>query len=264
MIYAGGDDVLALFSLDNAMTAAVALQNNYKACFAAASTADVKVSSTLSGAINYCHIGSGLTHVLMDSHNLLDNIAKDTTGRNALAVRIWKPSGMAVQWTLPWDKVLQPSVVNEIKQSYDISLPNGVKSFDELPVIHALALAIAQQKHSDDNLSIFSTGFFYKTRQLMVMLQDMMQTKSLTDTQASKLLLAEYLQAGQFGKIEEQDKQRLINIFEILIEQSRDYRSIIDDGKAELDLTSGQQLSGDAGILLRILGQKGLAKGDRS
>ncbi|MCG3858837.1 type III-B CRISPR-associated protein Cas10/Cmr2 [Psychrobacter sp. Ps2] len=264
LIYAGGDDVLALFSLDNAMTAAVALQNNYKACFAAASTDNVKVSSTLSGAINYCHIGSGLTHVLMDSHNLLDNIAKDTTGRNALAVRVWKPSGVAVQWTLPWDKVLQPSVVSEIKQSYDISLPSGVKSFDELPVIHALALAIAQQKHNDDNLSIFSTGFFYKTRQLMVMLQDMMQTKNLKDAQASKLLLAEYLQAGQFGKIKEQDKQRLIGIFEILIEQSRDYRSIIDDGKSELDPASGQQLSGDAGILLRILGQKGLAKGDRA
>lgn len=38
---------------------------------------------------------------------------------------------------------------------------------------------------------------------------------------------------------------------------------MIDDGKAKIDEKSGAKLTGDAGILLRILGQKGLGKGDK-
>lgn len=261
LIYAGGDDVLALFSLDDAMRSAYLLQQAYKECFKNAvgkvkdkSPNAEKVHSTLSGAINYCHIGTPLTQVLMDSHQLLDDVAKDGTGRNALAVRVHKPSGQAVQWSLPWDKVMDNKSVSLLNEKLGLTIS------DNTPVIEALALAMNQQKTDDKNVSIFSTGFFYQMRDLMQMLDKMAWTNN---EQASKLLLAEYLQSGNFRKIDDKQQQELIAIFDILLDQSRDYRSKIDDGKADIDKESGKKLTGDAGILLRILGQKGLGKGDK-
>lgn len=263
LIYAGGDDVLALFSLDDAMRSAYLLQNAYKESFKNAvdkvkdksPNAEVEeVHSTLSGAINYCHIGTPLTQVLMDSHQLLDDIAKDGTGRNALAVRVHKPSGQAVEWSLPWDKVMDNKSIRLLNEKFELNIS------DNTPVIEALALAMNQQKSSDKNVSIFSTGFFYKMRDLM---QKLNQMDWANDEQASKLLLAEYLQSGNFRKIDDKQQQELIAIFDILLDQSRNYRSQIDDGKASIDKESGKKLTGDAGILLRILGQKGLGKGDK-
>lgn len=260
LIYAGGDDVLALLSLDDAIKTANQLRIAYAECFAQASNNETKVHSTLSGAINYCHIGMPLTQVLMDSHDLLDNIAKDGVGRNALAVRVWKPSGQAVQWAMPWEKVVDNQAVEKIVQNLNL---DGIDKNSS--VIEALSLAISKQKGVDKNLSIFSTGFFYKTRELMKMLDEMMQRNELSEKQASKLLLAEYLQSGNFRKIDEEKQKQLITIFEILIEQSKNYQSKIDDnGKASIDEKSGKQLTGDAGILVRILGQKGLGKGDKA
>ena len=260
LIYAGGDDVLALLSLDDAIKTANQLRIAYADCFAQASNNETKVHSTLSGAINYCHIGMPLTQVLMDSHDLLDNIAKDGVGRNALAVRVWKPSGQAVQWAMPWEKVIDNQAVEKIVQNLNL---DGIDKNSS--VIEALSLAISKQKGVDKNLSIFSTGFFYKTRELMKMLDEMMQRNELSEKQASKLLLAEYLQSGNFRKIDEEKQKQLITIFEILIEQSKNYQSKIDDnGKASIDEKSGKQLTGDAGILVRILGQKGLGKGDKA
>ncbi|MDO4896848.1 MAG: type III-B CRISPR-associated protein Cas10/Cmr2 [Moraxella sp.] len=286
LVYAGGDDVLALFSLDDAMRAGVALQQCYKDCFGNASEkhgkgkgdngSDVVVHSTLSGAINYCHIGTPLTHVLMDSHDLLDNIAKDGTGRNALAVRVHKPSGQAVQWSLPWDKVLDKDSLQTLNKQFGFDDENT-------PVIEALARAMSGQKltnetineqklidetmseqKSADKVSPFSTGFFYKTRHLMGMLNEMMLKNELNADDATSLLLAEYMQSGNLRKIKEDKQKKLLSIFKVLIEQSKDYRSKIDDGKATIDDKSGKKLTGDAGILLRILGQKGLGKGDKS
>lgn len=260
LIYAGGDDVLALLSLDDAIKTANQLRIAYADCFAQASNNETKVHSTLSGAINYCHIGMPLTQVLMDSHDLLDNIAKDGVGRNALAVRVWKPSGQAVQWAMPWEKVVDNQAVEKIVQNLNL---DGIDKNSS--VIEALSLAISKQKGVDKNLSVFSTGFFYKTRELMKMLDEMMQRNELSEKQASKLLLAEYLQSGNFRKIDEEKQKQLITIFEILIEQSKNYQSKIDDnGKASIDEKSGKQLTGDAGILVRILGQKGLGKGDKA
>ncbi len=118
---------------------------------------------------------------------------------------------------------------------------------------------MAEQKNDDKKISIFSTGFFYKTRELMKKLEAM----ELTDKQASSLLLAEYLQSGQFRKISDKQREKLLFVFELLLEQSKDYHSKIDDGQASIDENSGKNISGEAGILLRILGQKGLGKGDK-
>jgi len=260
LVYAGGDDVLALLSLDDALPAAVALQQDYKDCFKQASlesSDNTSVYSTLSGAINYCHIGTSLTQVLSNSHDLLDNVAKETTGRNALAVRVWKPSGLATQWSLPWNKVLDKAAIEKLNKSFELQMDECT------PVITALAEVMAHQKTTDNNISVFSSGFFYKTRELMKKIDAMQQSGMIKRQQMTGLLLAEYHQSGQFGKMSKTQRQQLTEVFEILIDQSKDFRSITDDGQAYIDENSGNYLSGEAGIFLRLLGQKGLGKGDQ-
>lgn len=105
LVYAGGDDVLALVCLDKAVELALLLRNFYAQCFAEQNKTlpkDKQVTTSLSGAIEFCHIKTPLTFVLGDAHSLLDDIAKEKTGRDALAVRVWKPGGLHLEWSQPW------------------------------------------------------------------------------------------------------------------------------------------------------------------
>lgn len=92
LIYAGGDDVLALLPLEDALICAYELHEHYATCF------DKPVTTSLSAAIEYTHIKMPLASVLKDAHHLLDKVAKEQTGRDALAVRVWKPGGQVLEW----------------------------------------------------------------------------------------------------------------------------------------------------------------------
>lgn len=92
LMYAGGDDVLAILPLEDAIACAAELRTHYMNCFDSND-----IPTTLSGAIEFVHIKIPLTKVLHDAHKLLDNVAKDGRGRDALAIRVWKPGGMQVE-----------------------------------------------------------------------------------------------------------------------------------------------------------------------
>jgi len=110
LIYAGGDDVLALLPLEDAIICAKALYDCFK---------KVIKTTNLSGAIEYVHIKMPLASVLKDSHDLLDKIAKEKMGRNALAIRVWKTGGNTLQWAKKWSdltKYLFP-LIEQFQQS---------------------------------------------------------------------------------------------------------------------------------------------------
>ena len=138
LIYAGGDDVLAILPLENALACAARLRECYLAAFAGQNLAG---GSTLSGAICFAHIKMPLSRVLEDSHDLLDSVAKAQTGRDAIAVRVLKPGGQTLQWAQPWA----------------IALHNGAAS---APVVIS-QLAENFQK-ADETEAQFSNKFFYK------------------------------------------------------------------------------------------------------
>jgi CRISPR-associated protein Cmr2 len=98
-VYTGGDDVMALLPVDNALDAASELREKYISCFE-------PIPATISGAIVYAHFNTPLQLVIRDSHILLDGIAKDSTGRDSLAVRVWKGSGPVLDWSCPWEVLL--------------------------------------------------------------------------------------------------------------------------------------------------------------
>lgn len=104
LVYAGGDDVLALLPQPDAIACARALQQCYAECFDKQNEGREAsiITTSLSGAIEFAHYKSPLTRILEDAHQLLDDVAKDQTGRDSLAIRVWKPGGLVAQWSAPW------------------------------------------------------------------------------------------------------------------------------------------------------------------
>jgi CRISPR-associated protein Cmr2 len=222
LVYAGGDDVLALLPLEDALPAAAALQAFYKRCFDTHTGG--KVPSTLSGAIEFVHIRTPLTRVLQDAHQLLDNIAKDETGRDAIAVRVWKPSGLAAQWSMPWSKALDSDGQVSICQ---------------------LAEQFAHQQNEDAH---FSSKFFFRAKQVIEGFPDM-KPETL-----HKVLQAEYLHS--FGA---RGKQLPDSSLRMLLEQSVRWQRLpgVIGGRAIL---TAHGLNPDAALLVRFLADKGMER----
>lgn len=231
LIYAGGDDVLALLPLDDALPAAAALQAAYKATFKQQTWTGEEVKSTLSGAIEFVHFRTPLTQVLQDAHKLLDNVAKDQTGRDAIAVRVWKPSGMALQWAMPWEKALDDAGKVKMVQ---------------------VAQAFATQAEQPEG-GHFSNKFFFRMKQVL----ERFQTGSADILE--KLLLAEYLHSwGNLEKSSGQDKDALKTQLHELLDQCWQYQRQEAGAKSELD--KEKPINADAALLVRFLAQKGLEK----
>ena len=177
LIYAGGDDVLALLPLENAFGCAAALRHHYLRCF------DLKlIPTSLSGAIEFAHVKMPLGKVLRDAHDLLDNLAKDGRGRDAIACRVWKPGGMTLEWAMPWQCALNDNsvIVEQLAQEFQPPTPT-----------------IAQPSATP----LFSSKFFFKIRERFELLNpgervfiadqttmSATQTPPLTEAQAIALM----------------------------------------------------------------------------
>lgn len=113
-VYAGGDDVLALLPLDDALKAAVALSSEYEKSFSQSKVPPGK--ATISGALIYAHYNTPLTSVVGEAHRLLDDVAKDQTGRNSLAIAVWKGAGKVLTWAAPWQIIRDgnPNIIDEL------------------------------------------------------------------------------------------------------------------------------------------------------
>lgn len=268
LIYAGGDDVLALLPLEDALPAAAALQAMYCDLFAQHSPKGKPIDSTLSGAIEYVHIRTPLTRVLQDAHKLLDDIAKEKTGRNAIAVRVWKPSGLALQWAMPWEKALDDEDKREVTFFREKNLPEG-KGIEKEEVtikvgavsIDKLARAFAQQAAAADG-ERFSNKFFFRMQQILERFGEVEETKEtnvVNEATLQKLLLAEYLHSwGGLDKRTGLDTGSLKNQLEQLLVQCHQWRREEAGGEAVPDKKS--PFNPEAALLVRFLAQKGLDK----
>ena len=96
-IYAGGDDVLAMFPLDDAIPAALELRKSYRQAFNGAEWASI------SAAIVYAPHQHPLRSVLHHAHYQLDKIAKDGNGRDSLALALLKTGGVNASWVACWE-----------------------------------------------------------------------------------------------------------------------------------------------------------------
>lgn len=94
LIYAGGDDVLALFSIDRALGAAFALHAAYGEAF----QQYAGIAATTSAGLAFAHFGVPFTRITEESRRLLEDAAKDRNGRDSIAVSVTKQSGRQIEW----------------------------------------------------------------------------------------------------------------------------------------------------------------------
>lgn len=104
-IYCGGDDVLAMLPVPNALRCATALSDLYRQSFTDVCDSGIAELATISAAIVYCPFRAPLREVLASAHHLLDDVAKDQTGRDSLAIAVMKSSGLSAQWSAPWNEI---------------------------------------------------------------------------------------------------------------------------------------------------------------
>ncbi|ANE56540.1 hypothetical protein AYM39_16055 [Methylomonas sp. DH-1] len=238
LVYAGGDDVLALLPLEFALNCAKALRDHYLDCF---KNLPEKIDTTLSGAIEYAHIRMPLGKVLSDAHHLLDDIAKEQTGRDAIAVRVWKPGGQHLQWAMPWEKAIDQNT-GEV-------------------IIHCLA----DDFQKDQQNMPFSNSFFFNVEERFASLQsknhhgEFQIDSAFGEDTMTQLIAAEYLNSGvNRGELKitlNAARDRMAN----LLSQCFIAKRITEHKPARIEKT--QKLNLSALQLVRFLAQKGVELG---
>ncbi|WP_437207043.1 type III-B CRISPR-associated protein Cas10/Cmr2 [Planctomicrobium sp. SH664] len=185
-IYCGGDDVLAMMPVPNALGCATALSDLYRQSFADACDSETAKQATISAAVVYCPFRAPLREVLGSAHHLLDDIAKDQTGRDSLAIAVMKSSGITAQWSAPW-------------KHKELHLPTVLMTLAE----HLCG--------TGDRPGELSSGFLYQIRERFARLTDQSlsepgcfgQLPEGIDLEA--LLRAEYLRVSSlYGQANEQ------------------------------------------------------------
>ena len=101
-IYAGGDDVMAMLPLPNALQCAHQLARRYRNAFL--DDQKTEMEATLSAGVVLAHIRYPLSGVIREAHRLLDDVAKDGNGRDSMAVGVLKRGGLHCQWTTTWKR----------------------------------------------------------------------------------------------------------------------------------------------------------------
>ncbi|MCC6559148.1 MAG: hypothetical protein IT372_39995 [Polyangiaceae bacterium] len=150
VVYAGGDDVLAMVPVPHALACARALRDAYRASFG------VEVGATTSASVVFAQIRQPLRQVLEESHRLLDDVAKERNGRDSLAVSLLRRGDRTLEWVTTWD---------------------DSDGGDRLAAVHALRdvwRGKAQRQRAGDQAPLaadeISTGLMYRVRELMGML----------------------------------------------------------------------------------------------
>ena len=113
-IYAGGDDVLALLPIEDAICAALSLNDAYRASLRDSTSArkdhggfDADKHATISAGLVFADFQVPLSDVRDEARRLLEKVAKEKNGRDSIAISIYKSGGIVAEWVSSWDGELK-------------------------------------------------------------------------------------------------------------------------------------------------------------
>lgn len=115
VVYAGGDDLLALLPVESALACADEIAWAYTAAFN-------NSEASLSAAVVYAHVRAPLSSILHLVHHLLDDVAKDGNGRNSLAAAVAGGAAEHCRWVTCWERSVggdSQRAVRQIEQLRD-------------------------------------------------------------------------------------------------------------------------------------------------
>ncbi len=222
-VYAGGDDVLALLPLEDALATAIKLRSSYLEAFAVE-----KIShATISGAIVYAHYNTPLTEVYHEAQHLLSDVAKEKTGRDSLAVTVWKGAGKVLAWSVPWEIVIDKFTT--FFRDFQADIPEEKK------------------------LKEFSNSFFYNVQSRLALFSDEeadLSKFAVIDLQ--DLLTAEYVKS----RGPETDREKAGQIMAQLLDLCRRYWRNPDGNLCH----DKERLQLDSLFFIKFLLEKGVEK----
>lgn len=230
-IFAGGDDVLAFLPLDKAIQTARELRVEYQKCFKKSLQEiphdELSKKATISAAIVYAHNHAPLNLLYSYIHDLLDNKAKEETGRDALAIAIWKTGGVKIEWASPWEKIVCEEGTSNL-------IDELVKKFS-----------------SNKTSNSVSSSFLYNLRKYLIF--DGEEGYSLvSDEDFAELLFAEYMRTKTKDN-DNVDPKALKQIIKELTEIMKIYRR---NDEGEIKFTN--LYNPDGALIIRFLANKGV------
>lgn len=170
LIYAGGDDVCAVLPLKNALSCAKKISEAYTLSFAKYTENGAEPIEKLdfnggiekvgyhlgsgaekisiSGAVIIAHHKEPLREVIQDAHRVLDSVAKEKSGRNAVAVRLKKRSGGDRDFSCKWN---DRNIFDEQKTVFD-SFMNVCVAAGKNEMSASLLYKLTELKHAFEPL----------------------------------------------------------------------------------------------------------------
>lgn len=225
LIYAGGDDVLALFPIEDALKAALELRRVYVNAWPDSDP------QTISAGLVFADHHEPFRAVVEESRRLLEDVAKDKNGRDSIACSVLKPSGQAVEWVATW-------------------------TLSDCSFLTEKITAIAAQMREDRP---FSNRFIYNLRtRYLDPIGDRFEELGLKPDDLLAILTAERAGSRELRNEEgnnDERKQKERELIRTISQISRPHRK--DEGAGLADAT-GEPLTTDALMLARFLAQKGL------
>ena len=191
------------------------------------------IPTTISAAIEFAHVKTPLTKILTDAHQLLDDIAKDKTGRDALAVRVWKTGGLVLEWAQPWAVIVE----------------NDKLKFEQ---------CIEQFKNTADNNPQFSSKFFHKIRQRFTLLNPTNDEQGnplpalLNESDAIALLAVDFVNSADNKQLNLTQAEQIITPLLTLC------RSVTrEPNQPQQHWKKSATLQADGALLIKFLAEKG-------
>lgn len=244
LIYCGGDDVFALLPMERTLECARRCKEEYQKAFQGIVELE---RATISAAIVYAHIHVPLSVVIHQSHELLNEIAKRRTGRDAVACQVYKPGGITLTWAMPWKKMLEVKPINSEEKLQTTLVEEVLTRFQD----------------NSGNPTQFSSKFFYRMGEIFDLLADENGKLIFDPDAAKKLLAAEYLANRELewpknltdGDKLEETEFRVGRLLALCTE----YRRTLDtDSRPIKESFSETGRLTDGALLVRFLAQKGV------
>jgi len=171
-VYAGGDDVLAMLPVREALACAEELARAFTDAF----QTTVNRRATLSAAVVFAHVRMPVGGVLHLARQLLDDVAKDANGRDSVTVTVAKPGGESCRWTTSWTRHYRQ--------------PDGsVRAERAIDQLRQLVERVARPRRD------FSASLIHHTRDVLERLGDLEREPGATGALPAGLDLTAYVRA---------------------------------------------------------------------
>ena len=126
LVYAGGDDVLALFPIDRVIQAAYSIEMKYvEKTKEIAQNIDMK-KMTMSAGVVFANISHPLREVVEEAHYQIDVVAKNQNGRGSISVSVLKRSGRNAQYCTTWDDTILSNIGTIIHDIHKGKVPSSI------------------------------------------------------------------------------------------------------------------------------------------